>query len=343
MKRSTFKKIPAALSLTSAALLVACGGGGGGSAVPGQTNASVITPSNAQTVSKQALNGSSTLNGGATSSTSLVTGVSITGDTTARTGLVNAALQQMYKALDVPPPSSLATGVTTTAPQTVACPSGGTMTVSVTYANANTLSNGDSMTVTSNSCVENGAKLNGTLTFTFSDVSAPISQTSAWSATMALKFTNFTVEENNEVAGTSGDMTLKFNQKAAQDVAYTISGSSLRATLVKSGATVLDQTLSSYAYTGSSNSSGVTQSANFTFADNLVAAYSAYTVATITVFRQTSASSYPYTGALTVTAGNNSKATLTALDSTNVRIDVDSNGDGIADQSINTTWVALNS
>ena len=39
--------------------------------------------------------------------------------------------------------------------------------------------------------------------------------------------------------------------------------------------------------------------------------------------------------------GNNSSARLTAIDNVNVRIDIDTNGDGAIDDTINTTWVEL--
>jgi hypothetical protein len=39
--------------------------------------------------------------------------------------------------------------------------------------------------------------------------------------------------------------------------------------------------------------------------------------------------------------GANSSARLTAIDNVNVMIELDVNGDGEADQTINTTWVDL--
>lgn len=48
----------------------------------------------------------------------------------------------------------------------------------------------------------------------------------------------------------------------------------------------------------------------------------------------------PDTGSLLV-EGENSSARLTAVDNVNVTIEVDTNGDGVIDDTINTTWVDL--
>ena len=53
-----------------------------------------------------------------------------------------------------------------------------------------------------------------------------------------------------------------------------------------------------------------------------------------------SGENYPHAGVLTV-EGNASMARLVAVDSTDVRIEIDTNGDGTVDETINTTWDAL--
>lgn len=339
MKLTTPKKVSVALSLASLTLLAACGGGGSGDSAAGQTNTSVITSSNAQAVSAQALNANTAVNGGATTASGFATGVSISGNTTAQSGLVRTVLEQLYKGLDLAPGSNLVTGVTTT--ESGVCTGGGTISATITYSSESSRSNGDSVTITSTNCVEAGKKMNGKFTMTFSNLSGTIGSAYNWGATLALTFTNFSVEENGEVSGVNGDMTLAYSQTNSQNSSASITGSSMRATLARSGTTVLDETLASYNVSDTIVSTLETQSANFTFTDNLAAKLTSYVVKTIAPFKQTSGSSYPYQGALTITAGNGSKATVTALDSTNVRIDVDSNADGTVDQTINTTWVAL--
>ena len=49
---------------------------------------------------------------------------------------------------------------------------------------------------------------------------------------------------------------------------------------------------------------------------------------------------YPSTGVLLIT-GDNSSARLVAVDATNVRIDIDNDGDGTLDETIDLTWAEL--
>ena len=49
---------------------------------------------------------------------------------------------------------------------------------------------------------------------------------------------------------------------------------------------------------------------------------------------------YPNTGVLLV-RGDNSSARLVAIDATNVRIEIDTNGDGTVDEIIELTWAEL--
>lgn len=49
---------------------------------------------------------------------------------------------------------------------------------------------------------------------------------------------------------------------------------------------------------------------------------------------------YPNQGTLLV-SGDNSSARLVAIDATNIRIDIDSNGDGVVDEMIDMTWAEL--
>ena len=49
----------------------------------------------------------------------------------------------------------------------------------------------------------------------------------------------------------------------------------------------------------------------------------------------------PFTGQATITGANNSSVTLIAVDSVNVTLEVDADGDGIPEETIPTTWDAL--
>lgn len=50
---------------------------------------------------------------------------------------------------------------------------------------------------------------------------------------------------------------------------------------------------------------------------------------------------YPSSGVMVVTGAANSSETIIVVDSTKLTIEVDEDGDGVIDQTINTTWDAL--
>ncbi|WP_233800700.1 hypothetical protein [Paraburkholderia sp. HP33-1] len=330
--------------LFSACLLVACGGGGGGTSASNSSSNSnsaatgVITTTNAQDAVAYAYSGVQDLGTQSSTGASLAAGVSIE---TPTAGLISASLSQLYKGLGVQPVNNLVAGVTTGS--SASCASGGTISVSVTEATPGIVSNGDSMTITATNCSENGEVINGQLAYGFSNISGTIGSSTAWSATLTLNYTNLTLQSGGVTIGANGDMSLGYNQTDSQDATAVVSGSSLQMNLTQSGGTVISRTLTAYSFNGSISGSTNTSSANFTLTGSSPALGSVnYTVKTTTAFQAVSGAN-PSVGSMTVTAANNSTATLTAIDSTNVRIDIDSNGDGVIDQTINTTWADLNS
>jgi hypothetical protein len=328
--------------MISAAILAGCGGGGGGSsATPttAGTSAITITSTNAPDVAANAVNASDglTQSGGASS---LITGVTVNTSNTASHGLLNASLQQIYKAIENLPAANLPVGVTTTLPPT-ACQYGGTISATVTAANSITVSNGDSMSITANNCNTGTSILNGGFNTTFSHLSGQPGSYSAWSGTLAMTFNNMKITKGTEAEQFNGDMTVGITQRGHLDADASISGNSLQLILSHSGTTVLDRTLSAFAYSGTVNSNLETYSDNFTITGNLSnAGNGVLTVTTTTAFKQLSGA-YPYQGAFKVTGAGNTSLTVTALDNTNVRLDIDKTGDGVTDETVNTTWAAL--
>jgi hypothetical protein len=338
LKAST-SKITFAVSVCSALLVAGCGGGGS-SNNGGSFTASNVNSSNAQDVAAQAFTASASLNSQSSTASSvgsaLPTGVSID---VGSSGLIGASLQQLYGGLRARTAGNLATGVQTT--DTAPCSGGGSITATGTVATQGTVSNGDSLSMTANNCVEGGLKLNGGMSITFSNVSGTVGSNSAWGATMAVQFSGLSIEANGDLVRANGDMTLAYNQTSSVVANASASGSSLQLSLARNGTTIVDRTLSNFGYDSSVNSDLFTYSANYTLSGNLARlGNTSYSVKTNTAFKQTG-SAFPSAGSFTVTATDKTSATLTALDSINVRIDLDTNGDGAIDGSINTTWADL--
>lgn len=330
--------IPALLAAGSALLLSSCGGGGGGDsgALPPPTQlASTITATNQNDVAAQAYSSANAINKEVAGSASIVTGVSVG---TGTSGLTNAALTNLYRALQVKPVNMVA-GVSGST--TEACSGGGTISVSYNVTNPDTISNNDALVITSNNCVEGAMMITGGLSITFSNVSGVPSATSAWSATMKMTFADFAVTENNVIDKATGDLSLGYSQASAGNETFSASGNSLQMSTTKGGTTVA-RTLSAYDYSGSVSGFNLyTYRSNFTFSGNLPRLGNvSYTVRTLTDFKQ-QGSANPYQGVMTVTATDKTSLTFTVLNTTSMQLGVDRNGDGTVDDTSNKTWDEL--
>lgn len=323
--------------MIGAAFLAACGGGGGSSpANQAPVAATSITSTNAPNAVAYAYASAQKLNNQGSVGSSLATAVSVQ---TSNSGLINASLQQLYKGLNALPANGLATGVSAT--ETLACPTSGTLSVTATEASPPAISNGDGLSITANNCVDSGVTENGTITYTFSGVNGTIGSMDAWSATLALKYVNFSEVASGETLSANGDLTMAYTQSAnAATSGATESGSSLAMNSTGTAGTY-NRTLTAYNQSVQLTSTTSTFQTNYTVTGSApVLGNTNFTVATTTPFESTSGN-YPSVGSMTVTATDKSSATLTAVDSTNVTIVItDSKGNST---TINTTWAALNS
>lgn len=328
--------------LISAGLLASCGGGGGGgggiSNPLSPAGVSIINASNAPDAVAYAFSGQRDLGAQSRTTESLATGVSVGSQPV---GATAATLLALYKGLAATPLNNLVTGVVTS--RTVACAGGGSITAAANVLTSGSLNNGDSLSIAANSCAENGQLINGRLDFVFSDLTGTIGSTTAWSATLTITFSQFSVQSGGVTIIDTGDMTLAYSQTNAQVATESARGLSLQENLTKSDGTVITRTLTSYTFTDSVNGGTSTSSANFTLSGSSPKLGSvSFTVKTNTPFTVIG-SADPSTGSMTVTAADKSSATLNVLDSATVRIDVDTNGDGVIDHTITTTWADLNS
>ena len=335
-----FSKTLLAIAVSSSAVLTACGGGGGGSdtssLTSGGTVAAVsITASNAKDVSAQAYSGADVLNSQVAGGSGLVTGVSTS---TGSSSLLNAALQQVYLAVDNVGPSFV-TGVSVT--ETLSCTGGGTARITINVADSEQISKGDTISVTSSNCVEDGVKMNGRLDMVFNSITGTPLETSVWSASIGLTFTDFSAEAGGLINIANGDSTLNYSQTSTTSANLSATGNTLKVRTVK-GTSTVERTLSAYNYSSSVNASNqYSYRADFTLQGNLgTLGNSIFTVKTISDFKQVRGS-FPTAGALTVVAPDKSSLKLTVKDGTSVQIEVDKDGNGIVDSTSTVAWTEL--
>jgi hypothetical protein len=343
MSRQT-KGIVAATVLSLALGMAGCGGGGGGdgggttTVVP--TAAIPITPANAIDVASATLGATDILSDFDTGS--IFGTASASGSSAAapnkRLELADILSDQLKRlqAL-VPQTSTEVTAAVVLPPTTFDCLVSGTLTVSGDIADPtlDVLTPGDVMTGTFNSCDDgDGVVVSGTLSMTVEAFSGDLLMP-PYSVTVAFSLTNFALTESGETGTINGDGTL--SESTPDDVFFTttMSGASLSFTDTTGDA----GTVSDFTVTGTEdfNTLEYTVDSSGTLASVDLGGSVQYV--TTTTFEGI-ADNYPFIGVMVVT-GDNSTETITVVDSINLTLEIDENGDGIVDQTIPTTWDAL--
>jgi hypothetical protein len=183
--------------------------------------------------------------------------------------------------------------------------------------------------------------LNGALALTFKAVNGMPTSPSAWSATLGATFTGFSETRGTQTSTANGDMAVTITQAGAMDMTISATGNTLRMGTTQNGVST-EITMKNYRYSGSVKDGIASYGVNFSMRGNLPKLRTVdYSVKTATDFKQTATALYPSQGVMTVTAADKSSTTLTVIDSGNVSVGVDKNGDGTVDETITTTWAAL--
>jgi hypothetical protein len=323
------------LAIASTLVLSACGGGGGsagGSTSPSPVQTSNLTSITASNSGKAAASGytANTVIGNSSSSiTGVLTGVSIGGAGISAVSPVIKLVKRTFGQAG----TQLLAGVTMSQP----CSGGGTLVIDANLHNTQTISNGDTMAVTAQNCIEDGNNLNGRLTISFSDVSGDLMNSWVGAATLNTTFTGFSIASGSETATVNGDMKIALTSTSASSISVAISGKSLQTSEQKAGAAVANLTLSDYSVTGSTNGTTTTTAANFTLSGNTTSlGQFAYTVKSLQPFVSTG-TAMPGSGSLIVN-GAASSVTVTALGTAGVRLDYSAKGDGVITQSTTLSW-----
>lgn len=223
-------------------------------------------------------------------------------------------------------------------PDTFPCQVAGTVTISGDLANPLTLTAGDTINVVSANCDDGlGEVVDGTLAFTVDSFAGDL-LAGAYELTMSMLLSNFQVTTAGDVLTSNGDVAATLDTFAAPLVSAAVSGASLTIdsnsgseTLSNySSAQTVDAGLQPSPYT--LDSSGMLDSS---------ALSGTVTYSTPVTF-QGFDTNFPNSGELLI-SGDNSSARLIAVDDVNVRIEIDTDGNGTVDETIDTTWADLTS
>lgn len=324
------------------AFLAACGGGGGGDPVVSgggaiTTTTASLTSANQTVAAQEAVS---------TAMMPLDLAQNLTGaQTIDESALFRFALaqQKMLPAylLNASKNSTLVGAVQT---ETVNCTYGGSLTITASVANPNGQpSAGDSATITGNGCKESDGAISGSLGLAINSLSGNYNS-DYYTAGITLAFNNLTITSTQLSAHVNGSLALAVSANGYNNLNQTFSAPSLSVSATYSGetrtrtltgfrATAIRTPDTTYAYVTRYNVSGAVTSS----------ALGSQTISfnTTTTLAKRSNDSYPSSGVLTISGAGNSQLRLTALSSSQVRQELDANGDGTFEGNTTVSWSSL--
>lgn len=329
-------KTPAALILSL--ILSACGGGGGGSDASNAntsqgttTTVSAITKANYSEVASVAINPVGELLNLDQVNGSLASGVEVKG-TPLSLGDATLDIYKRFRNRN----AALITGVA----YTENCSGGGSVTINKSSGSDQAVTVGDSASITATNCKESGLPtFNGRLSFRVAAVSGDPIHSTRYSMTLAVIYDNFTFINGNESVAINGDIAISAGQNGSSTIDVGIAGNALGFAVVQSGATTGSYQLKNYSFSGTETNGTVSLSGKYSVtgtSPKLGGAY-AFSVDTLQPIVVGSSSDHPSSGVLIV-RGAPATVTVTALNSSSVRLDYSENGDGTVSASRTLAW-----
>ena len=189
---------------------------------------------------------------------------------------------------------------------------------------------GDQLSVDFENCMDGNVQIDGSITITFTDVSDMESGESSFS--ISITFAALSVVAEEEFATIDGGANLSHTASEGATL-LSINGTSLSVT--SSAGSVVMSNFEVSEYTDFAD-----QVFSFTLSGSVASEDLAgsVTVDTQAAFVQRFADTYPHQGILLIEGASGSSVLFTVLDNANVRFEVDTDGDGTADEAITTTW-----
>jgi hypothetical protein len=202
---------------------------------------------------------------------------------------------------------------------------------------------GDSLTVTFNACTDkSGEQYDGTVTIRITGVSGDLDNppfTLGFSVTF-----NLTISEGGDSFTVTGGFDITLSDDGNGGIGIVMSGTNFSLVGTEDGEAI-NQSLTNfrYALTFDENTGDYTVDYSGTISDGELGG--GFDFATTTPFSGTTSTEfdleYPDAGVLEVTGAGGSKAILTVTGVNAVQIQIDEDGDGNFETTINTTWDAV--
>jgi hypothetical protein len=303
-----------------AGAVAGCGGGGGGGSSPATLDAG-----NAVAISAEVLQSMQVVGDLGVSS----------GGAIGQSGPAGGAQAQYLRNLSRRAIQRVQPGVAV-GPVTEPCLVSGTVRLSGTVADPDTVSPGDSISATFSNCNDgDGEILNGGLRLFFLQYAGDL-LSDQFSVRADATFTNLRVTVGGETFGADGDARIELDTLSVPNTS-TISGARITATIGSDR-----RTLSDFAIDMAVNPLAVPATMRVSGTGTLESSGFGGFVDFVTIFPlQSSGSGHPGSGEVEILGANNARVRVVVLDTTNVEIRLDGDGNGSAEQIIPTTWLVL--
>ncbi len=333
--------------LTGAVLtgvLSACSGGGGSSddnsaAAPAAPSAKpvAVTPANASKVSAEAYFGvvdAVDFGDGALRSAGITAAVVSSDDASFNLFTFTRQLIARLPELNAQYGADIISAVAIP-PETLDCENGGTKTISGEASNSQVSTAGDTLIVKLNNCDDLSGVLNGQISLRLNSISEN-SSTGMIEFNALLTMEEFSVTFASQTWTSNGDLTLESSINEVEEN-YVLSGTAFTVARGNKSSTLrnfsIEDTYNVAVDSTVTETNGTVESA---------AIGGSVSFATTNAFQRLGNSNYPFEGAALISGADGSSTRLIVIDSVNVRLDIDADGDNSVEESIATTWAELN-
>lgn len=322
--------------------LAACGGGGGGANASPESPASQVSVSQAnyETVAQASFDAAQGVTGLSNDATAQFLTGAVVGQQPAWLGV---AVQQIRRIGN----GSLTQGrwaVGADVSYSSSCGSSGRTDLTLIDSNNNEVFDaGDKASIAFVQCNESGVYMNGTLRLSINS-GALDSDASVMNVDFNATYESFTATASGFSAHADGDIHMKLSGTSDNQL-LDVSASNLKLGYTSGGVTRQNQmtdvkaTINSV-WNASRRDYLVTESVSGWFVLAALDNQSAY-VETPSVLTRWGLQAYPHQGQMTFTGKSGSKARLTAVDALQVKLELDSNGDGVYEGSKTKNWSLL--
>jgi len=214
------------------------------------------------------------------------------------------------------------------------CAVSGTVDVEVTITNPLTPSVGDQYRFAFEACDEGtGTVTSGSMVITITALGGDLA-TGEFLLGTRIELTALQITEDGETSSANGTVSIEIDTTMAPITTITVSASALATTTEGMVETVTDLTVTISEDQGMFPTA-VTVETSFTISSPRIGGD---VVVSTSLVLQSTGAEYPFVGELRIMAAGNAVIVLIAVDSNSVRLEVDVDGDGAMDDSIDTTW-----